>query len=209
MYRETKQVSTHITAGWYALNKVREYCPTPKRVNEMFGGVGAQARIAHHLWPFAEHHVADNSPAAAAYLKSTLPPEIQVHQLNAYLWFRPAEIQVADFGDLTIHRMGLKPWNSLLDDIFESLPQFVVLTDIAGPKLHLFHRRWGQFDRYPGYLEILGDYVNHRWGYFPIATFWHYWSAITVYSAVPVEENHSIVNISGLGPVGLKLEKTS
>ncbi len=175
-----KQAGLHLTAGWLAYRSLIGM--DIRSAREYFGGVGAQTLMIDELFQPEDHFVMDYSTGAAEHL-GTLPSDAYDPANTA-----PADLVALDFGDLTVWktRIGL-PHGELLDRVFLLEPKAVVLTDVAGPRLHLHQERYasmlGPFKNYPEYLERFADYIQQVWGYTMVAGYWHRWS--TVMALVP------------------------
>lgn len=191
--REPAQVSRHLTAGMYAYTAVSMvYGPGELRtVREYFGGLGAQSLVIQQLFRPQDHDVLDHSPGAVSYLKELFAGRhgVRIHQADSYGpgAHRPADLVGLDFGNLTAHRLrpGQKQ-RMLLDRVMAWEPRAVVVTDIAGPRLHLHRERYGEVlatrpDRltdYPRYLNALSDWFRAHYGYVVAQGFYHRWSAV-------------------------------
>ena len=188
--RKPHEVSRHLTMGWHALQELRSLQDV-QSVHESFGGIGAQALVAEKLWPTSHHTVRDFSMSAVMYLSENLPVREGLEILGGSTYdplnFVTADVQIADVGDLTATRMNLFPYRAWLDHTFGSGAKAVVLTDIAGRLLHLHRVAYGTalgakpVSNYPSYLVDVGNLVYKRYGYVATKTFYHRWSAITVY----------------------------
>lgn len=213
--RKPHEVSRHITMGWHALQELR-VLEDVASVHESFGGIGAQALMAEELWPTAQHTVNDFSLSAVKYMVQNLRMRegLEIRNVSSYdpKRFVRADVQIADVGDLTATRMNLPPYRAWLDHTFGSGAKAVVLTDIAGRLLHLhretYSRVLGQpVETYEQYLGALGRMVLHRYGYAPTKTFYHRWSAITVFLPKP---NYDVVHYltqCPATPIGLEIVK--
>lgn len=193
--REPSQVSRHLTAGMYAYLAVSMfYGPGEIRtVREYFGGMGVQSLVIQQLFRPQDHIVRDYSSGAVEYLRELLSGRggVQVHQADAYdlnSTDHRADLVGLDFGNFTAHRLrpGQKQ-RSLLDAVMLAEPKAVVLTDIAGPRLHLHRARYGEvlglpgyapLRDYPHYLDALSDWLRAHYGYVVAQGFYHRWSAV-------------------------------
>lgn len=190
--REPEQVSRHLTAGLMAYASLQlVYGPGElASAREYFGGIGAQTlMIQDGIRP--EHHtVLDSSAESAAWLSAGMAHRpVQVHQADSYLPSStlPADLVGLDFGDLTAWRLRPgQPQRELLDRVMTGRPKAVVLTDIAGPRLHLHRERYGEvlhrrpqsLANYPTYLYALDDWLRAHYGYRMVRGYWHRWSAV-------------------------------
>lgn len=193
-YRKSPQeVIKHLQAGWIAYQSIREI--EINSATEYFGGIGAQSMMIRKLWNPPRHYVFDFNPQAAEHLRNLLPPPVAAWKANSYdiATFRRAELVGLDFGDLTCWktREG-EPHRGLLDRVFASQPKAVVLTDIAGPRLHLHRERYetllgkGTCTTYESYLRAFLERLNALYGYSPAGGAWHRWSAVV--AMTPGEE---------------------
>lgn len=203
--RSPKQAGIHLTAGLLAY---RSLAPIKvKSAREYFGGIGAQALMIDEIWQPNNHTVLDYSASAVKHLDSL---RLNAYQADSYLPENTARADLVglDFGDLTIWKMVEGPRADLLDRVFLLEPKAVVLTDVAGPYLHLHRERYetvlgkGTCVDYPSYLEALARYIDERWGYALVAGFYHRWS--TVMSLTPGAE-HGSFKPTPSSPVGLVL----
>jgi hypothetical protein len=212
--RSPKHVGHHLTAGWLALQSLRDLPVSSCR--EYFGGMGAQALMVHELFPrtAASHLVTDFSPEAYDHLRRTLEPRgILTGRADAYdpLSFSPADLVMLDFGDLTAN--GLKPDNprsQLIDRVAAAHPQAVVITDTAGQFLHLHRARYAEqidsFDGYEEYLDNMANELSTRLGMHFVSGTWRRWSAVLAFSATRLA-TAPITRTPDL-PVGLTLRST-
>jgi hypothetical protein len=181
--RRPADSSRHVTAGWHALSSLKDAGYVFSSVLEMFGGMGCQALIAERLFMPAEHVIRDWNPAAARHLRRVLP-ECTVEQADSYaLTGTNADLVIADFGDLTALQMIRGRARYLLDAIFSGKPKAVVLTDIAGARLHLQAERYAKLldhdcGSYPEYLAGLSAWIRKTWGYRTLSCYEHRWSAV-------------------------------
>lgn len=188
--RRPHDVSAHLTAGFFAyLSLQLAYEPGELRTaREYFGGMGAQALMIQESCHPLAHTVLDVSRSAVDHLRSALDGRpVHVQQADSYApeSYVPASLVGLDFGDLTAWR--LLPGQSqraLLDRVFSGAPRAVVLTDVAGPRLHLHRARYQRVlgehgPDYPSYLSAMGWWVANTYGYAPLRTYYHRWSAVT------------------------------
>lgn len=189
--RSPHGASEHLTAGWHAYQSLRDLNISFDSAREYFGGLGGQALMIEEMFRPRRHLVSDISPRAANWLKHVSDRSFLVEQSDAYAPFNttPADLVGLDFGDLTVWktRSG-QPHAKLLNRVFALEPKAVILTDVAGPHLHLHRDRYeilvGDCSDYPSYLEGFAAMVEERWGYSLVAGFYHRWS--TVMALVPV-----------------------
>lgn len=192
--RSPKEVSAHLTAGHMVFSDLRE-AKGPMSVDSVvhyFGGLGAQALMVEDLFSPGWQAANDYSASAASHLKKTFP-KMDISQMDSYISHTQADLQVLDFGDLTVWRTreGEKH-RQLLDRVFADEPEAVVLTDIAGPRLHLQRERYetllgaGNAKDYPTYLRALAVRFNDLYGYELLNCVYHRWSAVM--SFIPPDE---------------------
>lgn len=178
--RSPKQAGKHLTAGWLALNSLKEVYRGDEiqTCYEAFGGMGAQALMAEKLFNLRKHFVGEYSPEAVEHLEQVLPRSVDVALRDAYdismlgHKFGPADLVILDFGDLTAWktREG-QDHRRLLDAVFASNPKAVVFTDIACRYLHLHRERYegllgaGTCGSYPSYLWALLARLEALYGY--------------------------------------------
>lgn len=183
--RSPGEVHKHLWAGWAAYRSISEL--DIDSATEYFGGIGAQSRMIQELWGPERHYVFDYNRDAAEHLRATLPPPVAAWQADSYdpVSFRRAELVGLDFGDLTVWRTREgEPHRQLLDRVFSSEPKAVVLTDIAGPRLHLQRERYetllgpGSCESYETYLEAFLARLTALYGYSCAGGAWHRWSAV-------------------------------
>ena len=183
--RSPRDASIHIATSFATLCSVRP--EDAFTVNEPFGGMGAQAALVEALFSPGLHTVSEVDPEAVEYLKLAVP-EVRVGLRDAYSDpLLVAGLQLLDFGDLTLHRMRTDPARrGLLEQAFGSeVTRAVVLTDIAGPRLHLHQRTYAGEDcgTYPAYLRTMGRYIQETYGFAPRVTNYTRWSSVTLFEA--------------------------
>lgn len=186
-------VSGHLSSSWHAYLSLLDLYQ-PEEINsarEYFGGIGAHALMIQELFAPADHVVMDFSRHSVEHLQQVLPA-LHVRQGDAYdpRSTFSADLVGLDFGDLTVWK--IREGNDrrrLLDRVFKLKPKAVVLTDIAGPRLHLQRERYetllgpGTCASYPCYLIALATLLEEIYGYRLHAGFYHRWS--TVMALVP------------------------
>lgn len=192
--RRPEVSSRHITQSYQVLRALKDSKEMPAEitVNEYFGGLGCQALAVQELFSITRHQIAENNAQAWAHLFDSIPGNPLVLLRDSYKdpLGPTANLELCDFGDLTAWKMEHnKPYSDLCDHIFAGSPGAVVLTDIAGDRLHLQAQRYatllGPFEGYEEYLQQLARYVATRWGYFARYTAWQKWSSVTWYSPLP------------------------
>jgi hypothetical protein len=205
--RKPAEASKHVTAGYAAASSLlgRSY----GSITEYYGGMGAQALILQRLFNPAVHHVVDRHPLAVEHMRASLPPPIVVHRGDARAFYQPAELAVMDYGDLTIHK-AQNDHKPMLDRVFAQAPKAALLTDIAGPRLHLQRERYEEelgvsCATYPEYLAGLSAYLYKTYGYRIHACYYHRWSAVM--SLLP-EPGEPLITPVPEGPVGIQLQGT-
>lgn len=186
--RKPAEVSQHLTAGLCAyLSLQMVYGPGEIRTaREYFGGLGAQALMIQEQFQPRDHVVLDISSDAARHLRQMLMEKpVWVSQADAYnpLNHAAADLVSLDYGDLTAWRLRHgEPQRRLLDKVMGMKPKAVVLTDVAGPRLHLHRERYasviGSFDTYEEYLYRLSGWVHEVYGYQLLRGYRHRWSAV-------------------------------
>lgn len=213
--RSPKQAGKHLTAGWLALNSLKEIYTGADDIRscyEAFGGMGAQALMAEHLFNLREHHVCEFSPEAVNHLRGAMPSKVRVVERDAYAGHTPiADLVILDFGDLTCWktRDGEKH-RALLDQTFLMDPKAVVFTDIACRYLHLHRERYesllgpGTCQSYPQYLQALLARLQALYGYRLHRGYHDRWS--TVMALVPDDiEGRPLLFETPADPVGLEI----
>lgn len=190
--REPEQVGRHLVAGLMAYSSLQMvYGPGELRsAHEYFGGLGAQSLMIQDGIRPERHIVLERSPEAVRHLRSLLADRrAQVCPMDSYkpAAVAPADLAGLDFGDLTAHRLRKgEAQRELLDRVMATGPKAVVLTDVAGPRLHLHRERYAEAlqcrpDRlrtYPGYLSALADWLRAHYGYAVVRGYYHRWSAV-------------------------------
>jgi hypothetical protein len=181
--RRPRESSTHIAASYAAYHALATAGMTFATAYECFGGMGCQSLIIRNLFAPRTHHVVDNHPDAVAHLRRLLDrPGETVHQTDSYQTAPTAELVGLDFGDFTAHQAHTRA-RPLLERTFAAAPRAAVLTDIAGPRLHLHRRRYSSLldhpcDTYRDYLQGLAGWLGRQFGYRPLAIYEHRWSAL-------------------------------
>lgn len=203
--RDAKQASAHVTAGYCAYRALSlVYTPDDLRTaEEFFGGLGCQSLIVNGLWRPEQHTIHEQHPSGVEHLRG-LMPWADVWQSDSYT-VEPtgADLVGLDFGDLTAWRLREgQAHRRLLDAVFSRKPKAVVLTDIAGPRLHLHRERYGavlgaeSLPGYPTYLEALVRWFQTTYDYALVRGYWQKWS--TVLALVPAA---NFIGLGALNPV--------
>lgn len=218
----TAEVSAHLTAGYCAYRSLGLVYEPGEIVTarEYFGGLGAQSLMIQERFTPEEHTVLDLSPDAVHHLSDLLLTyfrhrPVRVHQADSYDpgTYRPADLVGLDFGDLTAWR--LRPGEAqrtLLDRVIAGKPKAVVLTDVAGPRLHLHRERYSQvlhtqperIRSYAAYLEGLTDWMRAHYGYHPVRGYYHRWSAVIAFVPEPRATDSGLLQPVPDRPVGLE-----
>ena len=185
--REPTMLGKHLAASWEAYSALARTLDTVNSVIELFGGIGGQGLMVEELFPdLLIHSVSDYSLGSVAHLKGVLPGA-HVSQMDAYRAVLDPGWDVVglDFGDLTARwTLDGEQKRILLDRVFATGPSGVVLTDVAGPYLHL---QQGVSERilgdgagasYPTYLEALQARLEELYGYVVAGGGWHRGSAV-------------------------------
>lgn len=215
--RRPHDVSAHLTAGFCAyLSLQLVYGPGElTSAREYFGGMGAQAlMIQEGVHPLA-HTVLDYNRSAVDHLKRTLAGRpVHVQQADSYSpgSYAPAALVGLDFGDLTAWRLlpGQRH-RALLDRVFSGRPRAVVVTDIAGPRLHLHRARYARVLRtdrlatYEQYLQALDDWFRAHYGYRMVRGYYHRWSAVLALVPTDVSPGEGVLAHVPDRPVGLEI----
>lgn len=189
--RAPKSAGKHLTAGWMALQAVREvYDPKEIRtVTEYFGGMGAQALMVRETFSPTIHGIMDYSAEAVAHINREVieSKKLLAVQADAYdpRFTVDADLVMLDYGDLTAWktREGEKH-RQLLDRVFLLEPKAVVFTDIACRYLHLHRERYetllgeGTCASYQTYLEALLVRLRELYSYTLVAGYWDRWSSV-------------------------------
>lgn len=204
--RSPKQAGKHLTAGWLAMNALKEVyreADDIKSCREWFGGMGAQALMAERLFNLRRHDVQEYSLDAVEHLYRVLPSTVDIHHKDAYdrsMFYAPADLQILDYGDLTAWKTrDDEPHRVLLDYVFGQQPKAVLLTDIACRYLHLHRERYetllgeGTCHSYPSYLLALLTRIEGLYDYRLVVGYYDRWS--TVMALVPS------ANVPDYGPL--------
>lgn len=203
--RDPKQAGAHVTAGYCAYRALSlVYTPDELRTaEEFFGGLGCQSLIINGLWQPEQHTLHEQHPSGVEHLRGLLP-WADVWRSDSYT-VEPvgADLVGLDFGDLTAWRLREgQAHRRLLDAVFSHRPKAVVLTDIAGPRLHLHRERYGDvlgaasLSDYPTYLEALVRWFQTTYDYVLVRGYWQKWS--TVLALVPAE---NFIGLGAMNPV--------
>lgn len=220
--RSPRQAGIHLTAGWLALNSLKEVYRGEDDITtcrEYFGGMGAQAMMVQHLFNMRKHDVLEYSMDGVIHLQRTLKGTgLGIWQADSYEPgnSRPADLVMLDFGDLTVWktREG-EQHRDLLDRVFLLEPKAVVFTDIACRYLHLHRERYegllgaGTCVSYETYLRALLGRLQDLYGYRLVRGYHDRWS--TVMALVPgdlptwLPDVHDVLAPTPTDPPGLEL----
>lgn len=187
--RSPKEAGKHLTAGWMALNSLKEiYEPTDiGSCREYFGGMGAQALMVQRLFNLDYHMVLEYSQDAVDHIRSLPLKGTGTKWADSYdpSQTQEADLVVLDFGDLTCWKTrDGEQHRLLLDRVFALEPKAVVFTDIACRYLHLHRERYetllgpGTCGAYPTYLEALLARLEVLYGYRLHRGYWDRWSSV-------------------------------
>lgn len=173
MLREPTQVSGHLTAGWTVLDEIAKYIQQNDdgiySALELFGGIGGQSLMIDHIFEPLSHRIVEQSEEAFIHLSDlganrTWPWKVS-HKDSYSLKaedYADQDLIVADFGDMTVWRTRAgEKHRHVLDLVAEARPRAFMVTDIAGPRLHLQRERYesllgaGTCSDYESYLQLL------------------------------------------------------
>lgn len=215
--RRPNESSTHVTAGFHAYAALPEVYPGPQpfaTATEYFGGLGCQALMIQSMFAPPQHVVVERHPLAAFHLRSLLRerPGVEVVEGDAFAVNHPADLVGLDFGNLTALK-AQREFKPLLDQVFAAQPKAVVLTDIAGQRLHLLRERYQDLlahdcSTYPEYLHGLVGYFLGAYDYQAVSCFHHRWSAVMTLVPARLVRERGIEPRIGLVPAdpeGLRL----
>lgn len=215
--RRPHDVSAHLTAGFCAYLSLQLVYERRELVSarEYFGGMGAQALMIQDGFEPAAHTVLDVSASAVAHLRRALDGRrVHVQQADSYApaSYAPASLVGLDFGDLTAWRLRPgQPQRELLDRVMSGRPRAVVLTDVAGPRLHLHRERYGEvlltsrLGDYPAYLRAVDDWLRAHYGYRMLRGYYHRWSAVLALVPTDVSPDEGVLSPVPDRPVGLEI----
>lgn len=216
--RSPRQAGHHLTAGWLALNSLKEVYRDADDITsawECFGGMGAQALMVQRLFNIrpGHHFVGEYAWDAVAHLRRVLPMEVRVQHQDAYDGTVPeADLVVLDFGDLTAWKTrDGQPHRELLDRVFSRDPKAVVFTDIACRYLHLHRERYesllgpGTCASYPQYLQALLARLQALYGYKLVRGYWDRWSTVMALVPEDVGQLRPLMGETPNKPTGLEL----
>lgn len=215
--RSPKEAGRHLTAGWLAMNALKEVYRGDEiqTCEEWFGGIGAQALMAERLFNLRAHYIGEYDHDAVRHIYNALPQgkHINVGWRDAYDLTSVHcgyDLQILDFGDLTVWKTrDGEDHRLLLDRVFSKQPKAVLITDIACRYLHLHRERYetllgpGTCGSYETYLQALADRLEALYGYVLLEGFYDRWS--TVMALVPAAHQLGEFKKTPASPVGLEL----
>lgn len=192
--RSPKEASSHITSAWHAYSSLVPLNLPITSAVEYFGGTGAHSLIISDLFNPAVQFAQDYSHQAAEHLRRELSQITFGRQADSY---DPnngtvnGDLVGLDFGDLTAFRTrhGEKQ-RALIDQVFNSRPHAVVITDIACRYMHLHRVRYeavlgpGKCQNYETYLYALAAHLSAISGlrYNLVSGYWTRWSAVLAFA---------------------------
>lgn len=214
--RRPKEVSDHVACGYWCYaelaNKMMEF----DSVTEYFGGTGFQSTIIRNLFNIREHLVMDQSAKSCEHLfrlfsNQPHPATTNVKCVDSLTTVVPkdeGDLIGFDAGDLTALTLT-RQHGETLSRIVEGKPTAIVLTDIAGPRLHLQRDRyskiiWNDCINYPTYLHGLAEYIRKTFGYDALCIYYSRWSAVmTLLPKDKISSTAHPVQVA-LSPVGFQ-----
>lgn len=189
--RSPKQAGDHLEVSWKTFCALAVHLgPNAIRsVHEYFGGIGAHALMVDNLFEPVRHWVNDYSFAAVEHMHRVLPDLVKICQADSYNLDTSsvADLQVLDFGDLTVWKACNGPQKGLLDHVFALEPAAVTITDIAARYLHLQKGVYepflspGSCDSYEAYLEAFSRLLEDRYGYVLLEGNYTRWSCVMAF----------------------------
>jgi hypothetical protein len=213
--RKPKQSSVHVAAGWAAIKTARTHLASnpPQTAAEYFGGMGCWSIMLQHAFNLHTHNIIDSSALAVQHMQQALAgfPTAHVKQDDAYSARMKADLAVLDCGDMTAHRaINYSPLRNLLSDVFAQQPGAVILTDIAGPRLHLHRQLYARLlnhncNTYTQYMRGLHTYLHQTYNYGMLKCYMHTWSGVMVLQQGHAQlTSDAITHVPQL-PIGLTL----
>lgn len=186
--RRPREVSDHTACGYWAYSALANNMLDFESASEYFGGLGFQSSIIRGLFPLREHNIADVSSKSCAHLfrlfsNQPSPATTNVLCIDSTKNLLPdAELVSFDCGDFTALTLT-RPNGEILSRILERKPKALVITDIAGPRLHLQKERYAKIlsvncDNYTIYLHGLAEYIRQTLGYDALVIYYTRWSAV-------------------------------
>lgn len=186
--RRPKEVSDHVACGYWCYSELVNSMMEFGSVTEYFGGAGFQSTIIRNLFSPSIHHIADISAKSCSHLESLFGGRrdttyVGIHCVDVSKHSLPSAGLVGfDAGDLTALTLT-RQHGETLSRIVEGKPKAIVLTDIAGPRLHLQRNCyskiiWNDCINYPTYLHGLAEYIRKTFGYDALCIYYSRWSAV-------------------------------
>lgn len=207
--RRPKEVSDHVACGYWCYSELVNNMLNPSTVTEYFGGAGFQSTIIRGLFSPTYHTVADVSEKSCKHLRSLFDYFVTVQCQDTYKHPLPnADLIGFDAGDLTALTLT-RQHGEMLSRVVEGKPEAIVLTDIAGPRLHLQRNCyskivWNDCINYPTYLHGVAEYIRKTFGYDALCIYYSRWSAVM--ALLPKEQISSTAHPVqvALSPVGFQ-----
>lgn len=184
--RRPKEVSDHVACGYWCYSELANKMMEFDSATEYFGGAGFQSTIIRGLFPLFEHDIADVSAKSCTHLNQLFATDltVRVHCVDSTNKRLPsADLVGFDAGDLTALTLTRKHGEMLSIILGVERPKALVLTDIAGPRLHLQRERysqilWNDCSDYPTYLHGLAEHIRRVFHYDALCIYYTRWSAV-------------------------------
>lgn len=211
--RRPKEVSDHVACGYWCYAELANALLEFDSVTEYFGGAGFQSTIIQNLFSVKEHRITDVSVKSCDHLISLFRQNASV-SVKCVDTFKNIDAMPRgdligfDAGDLTALTLT-RQHGEMLSKIVEGKPAAIVLTDIAGPRLHLQRSCyskivWNDCINYPTYLHGVAEYIRKTFGYDALCIYYSRWSAVM--ALLPKEQISSTAHPVqvALSPVGFQ-----
>lgn len=185
--RRPKEVGDHVACGYWCYAELANNMMEFDSVAECFGGAGFQSTIIRNLFNIRTHTISDISAKSCEHLfrlfsNQPHPATTNVRCIDAKNYLPEADLIGFDAGDLTALTLT-RQHGEMLKEIVKGKPKAIVLTDIAGPRLHLQRNCyskiiWNDCINYPTYLHGVAEYIRKTFGYDALCIYYSRWSAV-------------------------------
>lgn len=212
--RSPKGVSDHTACGYWCYSTLANKMMEFSSVSEYFGGAGFQSTIIRNLFNVREHNIADISAKSCEHLFRLFanqghPATTNVKCVDSIKNPLPnSDLVTFDCGELTALTLT-RHIGEAISRITRQNPKALVITDIAGPHLHLQRKRyseilWNDCADYPTYLHGLAEYIRRVFHYDALCIYYTRWSAVM--ALLPKEQitKTAMPQIVPESPVGFK-----
>lgn len=146
--------------------------PEGKTITEYFGGIGLQSVIIQNVIKPAIHVINEINEECVSQLemvfKDTPGVSVGLRDAKEVLALNNTDIAILDFPDMT--GKHYEEWHLQLQDLFDTKPRLVEITDVGNRYLHLHKNLYSsilgqEIETIEDYIRAISGYFYQKYGY--------------------------------------------